>query len=132
MHQAEQWDLCVCVWGGTMGDQELEFSSMLDCMSEQRSVVFRATPVPIISLLATECFNCLSLNIWVQETQTQDDRNAEVGAMCRLAVFMSFFASVRFSESGPRSVLTHLGTGQMCNLIHVYQREHTHTDTHSC
>lgn len=32
--------VCVCACGGaTMGEQELEFSSMLDCMSEQRSVV---------------------------------------------------------------------------------------------
>lgn len=48
--------------------------------------------------------------------------------MRRLAVSDSFLAPIWLGEIGPRSALTHLGT---CNLIHVYQREHTQTDTHT-
>lgn len=80
MHQAEQWDLCVWDWGGgpgTMGDQELEFSRMLDCMSEQRSVVHfpRRLLCQLFPCWCWNVFNCLNLNIWAQ--------NMQDGAQCR-------------------------------------------------
>lgn len=77
IHQAEQWDLCVGLGGDTMGDQELEFSCMLDCTSEQRSVVH--FPGRLLCQLYPcwrwNVFNGLNLNIWAQKMQD--------GARCR-------------------------------------------------